>query len=104
MSAKPPTICDRCGRPVLAHYTPIGRAPVHVETAAVVHSFYGCDSGCCGHRVVGYNCDGIAVEEGRFEFDHPSGESREAFAERMVRAAYGDSVTVRLDECEILDD
>jgi hypothetical protein len=35
----------------------------------VLHSYYGCDTGCCGHRI---EIDGEEVDDS-FEFDHFDG-------------------------------
>lgn len=75
----------------------------------VYHSYYGCETGCCGHTVEIGN-------ESRFDFSHPysayglTGEAREKelreFAEELVRDAFGEEHVADLawDECEIRDD
>lgn len=41
-----------------------------MATVRVYHSYYGCETGCCGHRIVVSDYpDGLERE--RFEFDHP---------------------------------
>jgi len=65
----------------------------------VYHSFYGCESGCCGHVV--------KLEDGREEFcfDHPDtghidsseDESAEDFAKRIVTTIFGEEHVKDLD-------
>lgn len=49
----------------------------------IIHSSYGCDSGCCGHRVEVQAGD---LRRFEFYFDHPgvSEEEKIAFAIKMV--------------------
>lgn len=65
----------------------------------VYHSFYGCDSGCCGHIVE------FEDESRSFRFSHP-GEDHRAYAEGLVREVLGDQHVADLDweNCFILDD
>jgi hypothetical protein len=73
-----------------------------VMTRIVVsHSFYGCDTGCCGHVV---EVDDERV--GEFQFDHPYGEDPREFAEEMVRETLGAEHVADLDwdNCLIVDD
>lgn len=37
------------------------------------HSYYGCDSGCCGYKLVLYDKDGGEVYE-KFYFSHPDND------------------------------
>jgi len=72
----------------------------------VYHSFYGCDSGCCGHAMDVEFDDGT-VHEGRyFQFGHPYGDDPRAFAEELVREEFGDEHVNDLDweNCWISDD
>lgn len=70
----------------------------------VCHSFYGCDTGCCGHVVT------FPDETTQFEFLHPYGDDRRQwaieFAQDAVREKYGADHVADLDwdECEIMDD
>jgi len=58
----------------------------------VLHTGYGCETGCCGHVVE------IDNERGEFEFEHPAeGESDEDFARRIVIEKYGE------DHCADID-
>ncbi len=80
----------------------------------VTHDYYGCDTGCCGHRVE-YFIDGVH-KGGNFSFDHPSGwdfrlqkaiqESPREFAERMIREECGEEHVSSLnwEECIICED
>lgn len=65
----------------------------------VYHSYYGCDTGCCGHTV--------ELEDGRkeFGFDHPFGEDARKFAEELIREKFGDEHVSDLDweNCEVVN-
>lgn len=65
----------------------------------VYHSYYGCDTGCCGHVVA-------VGDKEKFYFDHPYGEDPRTFAEALVRQECGEAHVADLvwDECEIYDD
>lgn len=67
----------------------------------VLHSFYGCETGCCGHEI---EVDGEAV--GAFDFSHPYNQSRREFAEQLVRDELGEEHVKDLDweNCIVLDD
>lgn len=86
----------------------------------VYHRGYGCDTGCCGHSVlvletaeelaaleryggkdVGYYVD--APE--KFDFSHAYRDDPREYAERLVRAAYGDDHVADLDwdNCYVTD-
>lgn len=73
----------------------------------VYHSYYGCETGCCGHTVE------LDNGEEKFEFDHPVGawkdklaETPREFAERLVRETFGEEHVKDLDwdNCVIIDD
>lgn len=98
--------CRRCGRPILS---PLGtcenehRPPVR---CAVKHDYYGCNTGCCGHSVYGYDEEGRTVFR-RFEFTHPSflgaePETRK-WAEDLARE-HLPGVPLDFDACELSDD
>jgi hypothetical protein len=70
----------------------------------VVHSTFGCESGCCGHVV---KVDGTKV--GGFSHSHPSATSDEAISEyvrNLVTEACGaDHVAdIDFDHCLVVDD
>lgn len=76
-----------------------------MTSVIVFHSYYGCDTGCCGHTVRLTRDDG--TEKEKFEFDHPGvREDPRAYAEEMVRDAFGDEHVADLDwdNCVIVDD
>ena len=71
----------------------------------VFHSYYGCDTGCCGHVIV---VDGREV--GGFEFGHPRGRDPKEWARAMVERALRGSACLAtidwstLDVSEVSDD
>lgn len=75
----------------------------------VYHSYYGCDTGCCGHRVEIINPDAerVYTGNGEFKFDHPDqGEDDVTFAIRLVTEEFGADHVEDLDweNCVIYDD
>jgi len=75
------------------------------------HSYYGCETGCCGHRVAFCN---NACEPGEcrckiddeFEFGHPnSPEEALEFAKELVAKKFGEEHVKDLDwdNCKIID-
>jgi hypothetical protein len=71
--------------------------PKPTITVRVYHSYYGCDTGCCGHRVEITPADEKRDGEEReaFEFEHPpSGDDLKAwareFAEEQIRRRWPD--------------
>ena len=62
----------------------------------VYHSYYGCDTGCCGHTVEIQDDDGKRIKE-EFAFDHPSGEDVVEFAKRLIKEEYGEDHVKDLD-------
>ena len=69
----------------------------------VLHSGYGCDTGCCGHVV---ELDGERVG---FEFSHPysddEGEIREFVRDLVTEQCGAEHVgDIDWDECIVLDD
>lgn len=68
-------------------------------TAVIVyHSGYGCDTGCCGHRVE-------MGDDSYFVFGHPYGDDPRTYAEDLVRSKFGEEHVADLDweSCEIVD-
>lgn len=68
----------------------------------VLHSYYGCDTGCCGH-VIEVDDDTMVDS---FHFAHPNGEDPRSFAESLVREHFGEDHVKDLDweNCFISND
>lgn len=76
----------------------------------VYHTYYGCDTGCCGHAI---KIDGEEVFE-TFDFTHPWSEKTDLelrqwayeFARTEINKMYGPEHAFDLDweNCEIIDD
>ena len=49
----------------------------------VYHSYYPCDTGCCGHVV------SIEGGESSFEFSHPCNKDFRAFVKELVTKTFG---------------
>lgn len=73
----------------------------------VYHSDYGCDTGCCGHRVQVTYDDGRETDT-EFTFDHPGKTASLAleFAQKLVRETFGEDHVKNLDweNCQVVDD
>lgn len=95
--------CERCGRPVLFPLSERDGVKRHVVSARVVHQFYGCDTGCCGHVVYGDDCDGNEVWSSHFHFDHPYGDDKVTWA-RSLAAEDLPEVPLNEADSEIHDD
>lgn len=55
----------------------------------VLHTQYGCDTGCCGHII---EIDGETPKGGRFSFNHPDSNSesdRKKYAEDLIAQELG---------------
>lgn len=63
----------------------------------VFHEGYGCDTGCCGHRLkLTYTTVGHARES--YEFGHMrAGDDPRRFAEGLIRKHFGDQHVADLD-------
>lgn len=60
----------------------------------VLHGYYGCDTGCCGHWIeLGEGDD----KRERFRFGHPHGEDRLEWAKDLVRQEFGEEHVKDLD-------
>ena len=63
--------CARCGRPILHRITVHPEYPrAHAVKVVVEHDGYGCDTGCCGHKIRAYACDRKEIFDA-WEFAHP---------------------------------
>lgn len=70
-----------------------------MSAIVVYHESYGCDTGCCGHRI---EKDG----KRRFEFTHPYGGDHLAWAKVWVAEEFGEEHVKDLDwaNCLVLDE
>ncbi len=66
----------------------------------VLHRYFGCSSGCCGHAI---EVDG---EEKSFDFEHPYSRTNEEFIRELVTEKYGAEHVKDIDfeNCVISDD
>lgn len=56
----------------------------------MLHSRYGCETGCCGHAVQ-------MGDEEKFEFTHPYDQDPREFAEQLIRETFGEEHVADLD-------
>ena len=69
----------------------------------VVHDFYGCDSGCCGHKAIAEDATGNECK-GSLEFYHPGeGQSDRDFAAEFASEDFA-GIPLDFEECEIRSD
>lgn len=55
----------------------------------VLHAYYGCDTGCCGHFIEMEDSDG-KITESSFEFTHPYGEDFKEWATKFAQEVVKD--------------
>jgi hypothetical protein len=100
-------VCPKCGRN-LFHQPQHERWCAYDLTkckAYVVHEYYGCDTGCCGHKGYLRDENGLIVDWTDFSFAHPydmSDENKRRFVESMV-GRWSD-VEVDWERCELYED
>jgi len=96
-------VCPQCSRPVVGEYYHREREP-HSEAVegTIWHEYYGCDSGCCGHRVTLFDAHGREVTS-NFQFLHSNGVDKAEWAQEMVNGAAGFPVMLR-DGWDVNDD
>lgn len=80
----------------------------------VYHSYYGCDTGCCGHTVKivpdgePIDMDNLSSVKGReeFMFSHPANNKDILYARAIVEKAFGAKHVADLDwdHCLLIDD
>lgn len=99
--------CEKCGREFFQEQHKHERwcsFDVSKCTAYVVHEYYGCDSGCCGHRAYLVNEEGQQVDSSDFEFHHPSyKQDYKEWAEEFIKSHWPDAV-LDYEECRVYDD
>ena len=72
-----------------------------MNTITVYHSYYGCDTGCCGHRIELFK-DGESQGE-HFVFDHPLSsdekdtEKMREWAKKLLIEEFGEEHCADLD-------
>ena len=76
-----------------------------VKSVRIVHDFHGCESGCCGHRIYGYDNDGNKIYAGDLHFTHPYDTNYKIFADTLVHHEFANNTpSIDFDNCEIYDD
>lgn len=76
----------------------------------VYHSGYGCDTGCCGHRIEITDRKSILSQrkqtERAFSFEHPDLSDDLEWAKKIVREEFGENHVADLDwkNCIIVGD
>lgn len=65
----------------------------------VMHSYYGCESGCCGHVIhdVEAGDQDMVLPHKPFMFDHPWGKDHREWAEQIIADTYGAEHVADLD-------
>lgn len=97
-----PKVCERCNRPVLFPALEKYGVEKHVLKVIIRHTSYGCDSGCCGHEIVGLDCNGEEVFT-EFDFVHPFNADWSGWATSLADH-YFPGAQLDLGHCQIVDD
>lgn len=78
-----------------------------VVKVAVKHDGYGCESGCCGHVIHGYDKDNIQCWASDFCFEHPYGQEDKVFILDILHNDFSDDELAKIEidylESYILD-
>jgi hypothetical protein len=72
------------------------------NTIVVYHSSYGCETGCCGHRI---EAPHLEPDIEIFKFDHPDDGNLREWAEELISDEFGPDHVADLDweHCLVLD-
>lgn len=101
-------LCPKCKRRVFGEQQHTICISSDVASVYVVHDYYGCDTGCCGHSVMITNPLGETCRY--FHFDHPYHESDRTFIKRMIKATFNnqhldlDFDLIDYESCELSED
>jgi len=71
--------------------------------AHVIHAYYGCDTGCCGHIAYLRDAKDMIIGDSGFQFTHPYGEASDTWAIAFC-GQFWPNIPVNLARCEVLDD
>ena len=87
------SLCSKCGR-IIGYYSHTRAGNLsRGKYAYVVHDFFGCDTGCCGHKA--YLCDeNNEIIDEKFEFIHPYSMDEKEFISGWINALW---CNVRID-------
>ena len=69
------------------------------KAVVVYHDYYGCETGCCGHRIE-------MAGRHKFVFSHPYKEDFLEWAKQLVMEQFGEAHVADLDweNCLVIDD
>ena len=93
--------CEQCGRPIASTKPFWKHGKRHCFRAVsvyAVHGFYGCDTGCCGHRFYAIDDKGERREIGDFDFMHDN------VMEQLATYAAKYRVPINELECQVKPD
>lgn len=93
-------ICKRCG-----HWRKETESQAHEELIEViiVHSSYGCETGCCGHNIVAQDKNEDACSN-EFSFIHPDfNEDYKIWATSLADNSFP-TIPLNWEKCEISGD
>ena len=96
--------CPRCGREQSGGGHAFYMHRMETVSVYVVHDYYGCDTGCCGHRVIGLDASGEVVSTS-WEWAHPDlkRESKEEFVRRVVLYSWPETMPIMMERSEAAD-
>lgn len=104
--------CKKCGRIIQGKFAPEWHTGDECKFAYayLVHDGFGCDTGCCGHRL--FACDDSGkVLDNVFEFTHAdkwcndvaNNEDARLWCEAVI-SVHWPNIPIRYDLCSISDD
>lgn len=91
--------CPICGRNIKEQHAPKSSPASNPVTIYYVHSYYGCDTGCCGHSITIEYENGEIDERRNFEFTH----DKESMDYTVSETAHHLGIPVAWDKCEFRD-
>jgi hypothetical protein len=92
-------VCPRCHHEI--HRLTCERANLAIATSMTIkHDYYGCDSGCCGHKLILYDAQDHKVAED-FEFVHAGDDDPLTWARSWAEHAFP-MLTFREDLMNVL--
>ena len=101
-------LCPKCKRRVFGERKHAICVSSDVAQIYVVHDYYGCDTGCCGHSVMLTNP--LGETRRFFHFDHPYLERDHVFIKRLIKDTFNElNIDLNFDlidyeSCELLED
>ncbi len=96
-------ICEFCKRPRQGYLNQIlTRDHGDLVKVYVVHDYYGCDTGCCGHKAVAEDGEGNVCQSNTFNFSHSYDQDHEEFAKALAAEHFPD-IPFSWADCNVVE-